>query len=78
MRLSQVQYANGQLYSTLSTALTVGNDPTIYNGAAWFQVDVKKTKVVHQGYAALVGGYMLMPSFQRSKTGALMLGDDET
>jgi hypothetical protein len=74
MRLGQLQYSNGQLYSALPTALTVGNDPTVVDGLAWFQVDPNAVKVAHQGYVGVAGTYLLMPSFVRSKTGALMLG----
>ena len=49
MRLEQVQYSNGQLYTSLDTSLTVGNDPTVVDGAAWFQVDPKAVKVAQPG-----------------------------
>ncbi len=52
MRVEQVQYSKGQLYTSLSTSMTVGHDPTIIDGAAWFQVDPNKMKVVKQGYSA--------------------------
>ena len=72
MRLGQVQYANGRLYSTLETSLTVGNDPTVVDGTAWFQVDPKALKVTRQGYVAVGGTNLLMPSLVSSGNTLLM------
>jgi hypothetical protein len=69
MRLEQVQYSHGQLYTSLDTALTVGNDPTVVDGAAWFQVDPRSASVVRQGYVGVAGTYLLMPSIYRTDTG---------
>jgi hypothetical protein len=74
MRLGQLQYSKGQLYTALSTSMTVGNDPTVVDGAAWFQVDPKAAKVVRQGYVGVAGTYLLMPSFVQSRSGTLMMG----
>ena len=73
MRLEQLQYSKGQLYTSLSTSLTVGNDPTVVDGAAWFQVDPKAVKVVKQGYYGAAGTYLIMPSLMQSKSGALIM-----
>jgi len=67
MRLEQVQNVNGQLFTSLSTSMTVGIDPTVVNGGAWFQVDTAKMKVVKQGYVGAAGTYLLDPSFVQSK-----------
>ena len=56
------------------TALTVGNDPTPVDGAAWFQVDPKAVKVDHQGYVGVAGTYLLMPSLVRSGSDTLDMG----
>ncbi len=76
MRLEQVQYSRGQLYTSLSTAMTVGNDPTVVDGAAWFQVDTRRRwpRVVRQGYVGVAGTYLLMPSFVQSQSGTFMMG----
>jgi hypothetical protein len=74
MRLEQVQYSNGMLYTSLDTSLTVGHNPTIVDGAAWFQVNPKSLKVVHQGYVGVENTYLLMPSLIKSKSNTLMLG----
>jgi hypothetical protein len=47
--------------------MTVGSDPTVVDGAAWFEVNPAKLKVVKQGYVAAAGTYLLMPSFVQSK-----------
>jgi hypothetical protein len=74
MRLEQLQYSKGQLYTSLTTSLTVGNDPTVVDGAAWFQVDPKAVKVARQGYVGVAGTYLLMPSLVKSDSGTLMMG----
>ena len=74
MRLEQLQYSDGQLYTSLSTSMTVGNDPTVVDGVAWFQVDPKAVKVAHQGYLGVAGTYLLMPSLVKSDGDALMMG----
>lgn len=66
-RLSQVQLSGGMLYTSLSTSMTIGSDPTVVDGAAWFQIDPAKLKVVHQGYVGSAGKYLLMPSISQTK-----------
>ena len=76
-RLEQVQYvptANGpRLYTSLDTALTVGNDPTAVDGAAWFVVDPVNLAVTNQGYVGAANTYLLYPSLLRSNTDHLVL-----
>jgi hypothetical protein len=74
MRLEQLTYYNGQLYSSLDTSLTVGHDPTVVDGSAWFQVDPRKIKVTNQGYVGAAGKYIIMPSLIPSDRNTLMLG----
>ena len=66
MRLEQVQQSNGLLFTDLSTSMTVGKDPTVVDGAAWFVVDPVKLKVVKQSYVGAANTYILMPSFVQS------------
>ena len=73
-RLNQVQYANGHLYSSLDSAMTVGGKSTIVDGAAWFDVNPIAGKVARQGYVGVAGTNLLMPSMVRSGAGNLMLG----
>ena len=78
-RLEQLQYVNGHggeaLYTSLNSAMTIGNDPTPVDGAAWFQVDPHgQGKVTRQGYVGQAGTYLLYPSIVRSGSGALMMG----
>ena len=67
MRLEQVQLSHGLLYTSLLTAVTVGADPTVVDGAAWFVVDPKKLKVTKQGYVGATKTWMVNPSFLQSK-----------
>lgn len=73
-RLEQVQFANGHLYSSLDTAVTVGRNSTMVDGAAWFDVNAGTGKVAHQGYVAVAGTSLLMPSLVRSAAGNLVMG----
>ncbi len=78
MRLEQVTYSKGKLFTSLDTSLTSGNDPTIIDGAAWFQVDPKALKVAKQGYAAIPSTWMVMPSVVPSNGNSLLLGFSAT
>jgi hypothetical protein len=77
-RLLQVQFATDhgatRLYTSLDSALTVGNDPTPVDGAAWFEINPKTGKINHQGYVGLAGTNLLFPSMVRSGSGTLNMG----
>jgi hypothetical protein len=77
-RVEQVQFVNAGgapgLYTSLDSALTVGNDPTPVDGAAWFNINPTTGKVIHQGYVALAGTNLLDPSMVRSGSGTLNMG----
>jgi hypothetical protein len=78
MRLEQVTYLKGKLYSSLDTSLTVGHDPTVVDGSAWFQVDPKALKVTQQGYVGVAGTNLLMPSMVMSNPNTLLMGFSAT
>ncbi len=78
MRLEQLTYSNGQLYTSLDTSMTVGNDPTVLDGVAWFQVNPNAMKVAKQGYVGVGGTNLIMPSVMPSKGNSLMLGFSAT
>jgi hypothetical protein len=77
-RLEQVQFvsSNGppRLYTSLNTALTVGNDPTPVDGAAWFEINPGTGEINHQGYVGVAGTHLLYPSIVRSGSGTLVMG----
>jgi hypothetical protein len=77
-RVEQVQYATDhgatRLYTSLDSALTIGNDPTPVDGAAWFEINPTNGKVNHQGYVGVAGTNLLMPSIVRSGSGTLNMG----
>ena len=78
MRLEQVTYSKGKLYTSLDTSLTVNDDPTVVDGVAWFQVNPKALKVVNQGYVGVRGTWVVMPSVIPSGGNTLMLGFSAT
>lgn len=59
-RMQQVEFLNGQLYSSLETG--VGSGDAARTGVAWFDVQTSGTSgtVAHQGYLAGAGGANLM------------------
>jgi hypothetical protein len=58
-----------QLWTALDSAVLVGNDPADRDGAAWFQVDTGKHRVVNQGYVAVKGQYLLYPALMKPANG---------
>jgi hypothetical protein len=73
-RMLQVQLVNDaqnglQLYASLSTALTVGNDPTNRDGAAWFVLNPSTGSITSQGYVGVAGAYMLYPAIVHTTNG---------
>jgi hypothetical protein len=77
-RLLQVQYVDKGtapgLYTSLDSAMTIGNDPTPVDGAAWFHINPNSGKVIHQGYVGLAGTYLIFPSLMRSDSGTINMG----
>lgn len=70
-RMQQVQFLNGNLYSSLNTG--VGALGGVRSGVAWFEVKATGTNgsIAHQGYVATGNGASLMyPSIGLTKTGA--------
>jgi hypothetical protein len=68
-RMQQVEYINGNLWGALDTAITIPNDTAERAGAAWFEVhpslsgkQIGGASIVHQGYIAVKGAYLLYPA----------------
>lgn len=68
-RMLQVQFINGHLWAALTTAVSIGNDPVARDGVAWFQINTSKEQVVHQGYIASKGNYLIYPAILHSGEG---------
>jgi hypothetical protein len=77
-RLTQLQYHGGgspRLYAALNSAMTIGSDPTVVDGAAWFEVDPYTGLVTRQGYVGVAGTNLLYPSIVHSNSwNTLMMG----
>jgi hypothetical protein len=58
-----------QLWTALDSAVLVGKDPADRDGAAWFQIDTGKNRVVNQGYVAAKGEYLLYPALMKPGNG---------
>jgi hypothetical protein len=68
-RMLQVQFINGRLWAALTTAVSIGSDPVARDGVAWFEVNTDKEKVVHQGYIASKGAYLIYPAILHTGEG---------
>jgi hypothetical protein len=75
-RMQQVQYINGELWSSLDTAITIPGDSTERSAAAWFEVHpflsgsvIGGAHIVDQGYVASHGNYLLYPAVVSASDG---------
>jgi hypothetical protein len=68
-RMQQVQFSNGSLWAALTTAVSVGFDPTTRDGIAWFQIDPVSGSIVQQGYIASQGYYLIYPAILHTTNG---------
>ena len=76
-RMLQVQFINGQLWSTLTTALTIPGETGVRSGAAWFEIKpslngniIGKSTVTNQGYVSSTGNYLLYPAVVAEQNGS--------
>ena len=75
-RMQQVVFANGRLWTALTTAITPRGDSDVRAGLAWFVIrpggtedEQFKPKVDKQGYVAMSGGYLMFPSIGVDRQG---------
>jgi hypothetical protein len=80
-RMQQTQFINGTLWGALTTGVTIPNDATERAGAAWFAVHptldgslIGTTTIVHQGYEAEAGHYLIYPAIQADSAGRAAMG----
>ncbi len=79
-RMLQVQLINGQLWSSLNTAITIAGETGTRSGAAWFEVHpslngniIGKSTVTNQGYVAVRGNYLLYPAVAAQWNGTVAM-----
>jgi len=75
-RMQQTQYIQGTIWGENTTSVTVGNDPTVRAGAAWFSVHptlsgnhIGASVIQHQGYEVLAGNNVIYPAVQALPSG---------
>lgn len=68
-RMQQAEWINGSVSAELETGITIGSDPTIRDGAAWFKIAptltgtaITSAAIQRQGYVASAGNYLLYPA----------------
>jgi hypothetical protein len=79
-RMQQVQFINGQLWSSLTTAITIPGDTQIRSAAAWFEIQphlkgnvIGGANVTNQGYVDMLGTYLMYPAIQASPDGTVVM-----
>lgn len=80
-RMQQTQFIKGRIYGELDTSLTLPNNPESRAGAAWFEVVptlsgnvLSSARMLHQGYVALGGNYVIYPALQVTPNGTAVMG----
>jgi hypothetical protein len=68
-RISQVEFINGQLWSTIETAIHLNGEIVDRDGAAWFELQAGTGHVVEQGYVAARGEYLIYPTILHAFSG---------
>lgn len=75
-RMQQTQFINGTLWGELTSVVTIAGDPVSRAGAAWFSVrpslsggHIGASVIVHQGYVAAAGNYVIYPALQSLPSG---------
>jgi len=61
-RMGQVEFIDHELWSAVSSAVTLPGEVVQRDGAAWFRINTKNSKVTQQGYVAAAGQYLLYPT----------------
>lgn len=79
-RMQQVQFINGQLWSSLTTAITIPGDQQVRSAAAWFEIQphlkgnvIGGAQVTNQGYVDMLGTYLMYPAIQASPDGTAVM-----
>lgn len=62
LQVQAVEHGGIQLYTSLSSAVSLEGDPSARDGVAWFKIDAKKRRISKQGYVASRGQYLLYPA----------------
>ena len=67
--MQQVQYIDGHLWATLTTSISIKNDPAARDGIAWFNINAQAGRIASQGYVASQGNYLIYPAILRTVEG---------
>ncbi len=79
-RMQDVTYADGNLWSSLTTGLTSPGESALKAGIAWFVVGVNagfgnlQAQVQHQGYLATANGSVFFPALGVNGSGNVAIG----
>jgi hypothetical protein len=73
-RMQQVFYANGRLWGALGTGVTIGNDPKVRAGIAYYMINPAAGTLAMQGTVAVAGNNVIYPSIAVTNSGRGVLG----
>jgi hypothetical protein len=75
-RMQQTQYINGSLWGEVTSSVSIGADPTVRAGAAWFSVHptlsnnhIGASAIQRQGYVVMAGNNVIYPAIQQLPSG---------
>jgi hypothetical protein len=75
-RMQQAEWINGSVSAELDTAIFIGSDPTVRDGAAWFKIAptltgtaITSAAIQRQGYVVSAGNYLLYPAMEVNSGG---------
>ncbi len=75
-RMQQAEWINGVVSAELETGITIGSDPAIRDGAAWFKIAptltgtaITSAAIQRQGYVSSAGNYLLYPAMEVNSGG---------
>ncbi len=82
VRLQQLVFSNGNLWTALDTALFINGDTQSRDGAAWFDIQpalssdgttIQSASIANQGYVAVSGNYLLYPAVTVNSNGTVAM-----
>jgi hypothetical protein len=68
-RLQTCQFAGGDTWCALSTAINIKGDSTTRDGVAWFELSTSGS-IAAQGHVASIGNYLIYPAIVHSASGS--------
>ena len=72
-RMGQLEFIDGQLWSSVETSVNIKGTIGEVVGAAWFNIDAATRAVDRQGYVATKGQYLIYPTILHTSSGLTII-----